>query len=156
MTVAYRKDILFYALTNTYRTLNPCLCFHRKTLQCWWSSAFFNGWEAQLPEWGVRAAGEGESHGQTHFNPCVLHVYLLHMEAKVVFRFRPLLRIVWWPKGRIGWGCRQTWSSSRVIGAAWTHLRPTWRTRRPSWIMSWRTAVNATDLISSIFCFCLN
>lgn len=76
--------------------------------------------------------------------------FLLFSEQRVIFCSCPLLRIVSWPRGWKGWSCRQTWSSSRVIGAAWTHLRPTWRTKCPSWLMRWRTAVNKKGKIFNI------
>lgn len=126
--------------------LKRYLCFHRKTLQCWWSSACFNGWEAQNTEWGGGTTGEGEPDGQINSNPCTLCVYLIQVEGKVFFCFCILLRTVWWPRGWIRWNCRQSWSSSRLIGATWIHLKPTWSTKSLSWIMSWRTAVNLSNM----------
>lgn len=130
--------------------LKQYLCFHRKTLQCWWSSACFNGWEAQNIEWGDGTTGEGEPYGQINSNPCILRVYLLQMEGKGIFCFCPLLRTVWWPRGRIGWSCRQIWSSSRLIEATRNYLKPTWSTKRLSWIMSWRAAVNLSNMFQEI------
>lgn len=139
--------------------LKQYLCFHRKTLQCWWSSACFNGWEAQNTEWGDGTTGEGEPYGQINSNPCILRVYLLQMEGKGIFCFCPLLRTVWWPRGRIGWSCRQIWSSSRLIEATRNYLKPTWSTKHLSWIMSRRAAVNLStmfqgNMLDSQFSIC--
>lgn len=142
------KKFLFSTLMETLCLdwLKRYLCFHRKTLQCWWSSACFNGREVQNTEWWDGTTGEGEPDGQISWNPWILRVYLLQMEGKEIFCFCPLLRTVWWPKGWIGWKYRQIWSSSRLIGATWIHLKSAWSTKRLSWIMSWRAVVNLSNM----------
>lgn len=136
--------------------LKQYLCFHRKTLQCWWSSACFNGWEAQNTEWEDGTTGEGEPDGQINSNQCMLRVYLLEMEEKEIFCFCLLLRTVWWPRGWIGWKYRRIWSSSRLIGATWIPLKPAWSTKPLSWNMSLRTAVNLIrgKMLDFQFSFC--